>query len=51
MTNQMPIKSFRTMIYSPSTTLNLVFHDKHRIAQNLHACKFSTTFCDLVKIH
>ena len=30
---------------------NLVFHDKHRIAQNLHACKSGTICCDLEKNH
>ena len=33
------------------THFNLVFHDKHKTAQNLHACKCRTHFCDLVKNH
>ena len=31
-----------------TSTNNLGLHNKHRIAHNLHACKCSTFFCNLV---
>ena len=39
-----PVMTVFPIFYTGSLTSSLVFHDKHRIAQNLYACKFSSIF-------